>query len=292
MKNNKVFIGMTVGLLKTAIYNKINFSKSRSKSNGNYNTPISKAIRKYGRDCFTFREIDTSLSLKELYKLRAYHILKHKSTNRKYGYNCQTGEDVGFSITEDVCIQLSEINSGKVEPKDRNVKRSLTMKEKWKNPTDKMIIDSYNKKHQIGSRDIRGKKNPMYGKGMKGKDNPMYGVTGKDHPCYGRVMSEEQKIKIGEGRNKYRDKKTKEMLEVIKNRTEKECIKCKKTKSLDMYGKNKARMDKLESWCSECERKRGRIKHYKNISPHKTRNRYGYLIKDVIEGKIKNEKES
>lgn len=287
IKNNKVFIGMTVGLLKTARYNKLNFATNKIKSNGNYNTPLSKAIRKYGKECFIFREIDSSLSLKKLYKLRANHIIKNKSTNRKYGYNCQSGEDIGFKVTEDVCIQLSEINSGKIEPKDRNIKRSLAMKEKWRNPTDKMIIDAYNKKHQIGSRDIRGKKNPMYGKGRKGKDNPMYGRTGALHHMYGTTISKEQKMKLFKGRDKYRAKKRKEMLEVIKNRTEKECIKCKKTKPLNMYGKNKARMDKLESLCYECERKRGRIKYYKNKSPNKTRNRYGYLIKDVIEGKSK-----
>jgi len=89
MKNNKIFIGMTVGLLKVAMCNKLNFATNRSKSNGNYNTPLSKAIRKYGKDYFTSREIDSSLSLKELYKLRAHHILEHKSMNRKYGYNCK-----------------------------------------------------------------------------------------------------------------------------------------------------------------------------------------------------------
>ena len=119
-----------------------------------------------------------------------------------------------------------------------------------------------------------------------GKNNAMYGVRGKDHPSYGTTISKDQKIQMKKGREKYWVKNRKEKLEIIKNRTEKECIKCKKTKSLNMYGKNKARMDKLESWCLECERKRGRIKHYKNISPNKIRNRYGSLIKDVIEGKI------
>ena len=291
MKNNKVFIGMTVGLLKTAIHSKFYFSINRIKSNGNYNTPLSKAIRKYGKDCFTFREIDSSLSLKELYKQRAYHIFKCKSTNRKYGYNCQSGEDVGFSLTEDVCKQLSEINSGKVEPKERNIKRSLAMKEKWINPTDKMIVDSYNKKHQIGSRDIRGKKNPMYGRGMKGKDNPMYGVRGEDHPSYGIPLTQEHKNKISK-KNKIRALERKhKKLDMLKSRTEKECVKCKKTKPLNMYGKNKARLDELYSWCKECERKRGRIKYYKNTSPNKVKNRYGHLIKNVIEGKTNKRRE-
>ena len=193
----------------------------------------------------------------------------------------------GYKHTEEAKanMRLGQKNSSYIHTEEHKRKIGIASKKVW---LDEKFKQKMIKKHKEMGR-WKGKDNPFYGKGRKGKDNPMYGRTGALHHMYGKTISKEQKIKVFKSRDKYRAKKRKEILEVIKNRTEKKCIKCKETKSLDMYGKNKARMDKLESWCRECERKRGRINYYKNISPNKIKNRYGCLIKDVIEGKIKEE---
>ena len=107
-------------------------------------------------------------------------------------------------------MRQGQLNSDYIESEESKKRKSEAMKRHWKNPTEQMLKDGYNRKHQIGSRDIRGKKNPMYGKGMKGKDNPMYGRTGKLHPLYGRKLSKEHLEKLQAGRLKYlADKKAK-----------------------------------------------------------------------------------
>jgi len=178
-------------------------------------------------------------------------------------------------------MRLGQLNSDYVPSEETKKKTSDTMKKRWQEPTEQMLKDAYNKKHQIGSRDIRGKNNPMYGVIRKGKDNPMYGKRAWNR---GIPMTEEQKKKLKEGREKFQMKKRKELLEKYSKRTEKKCCKCKNVKSLDMFDKNKANLDGYFSTCKPCERKRGRERYYRLRSPNKVRNRYGKLIKDVIKG--------
>ena len=277
--NNKVFIGHTSMSLSRAIINKISQATAKNK---NYNCPFSKALRKYGVDNFIFTEIDKALSIKELNILKSGYIKQYNSMDRQYGYNCQSGQDKGFSVSEDVCEKISEMNKGKVEPKARNIKRSITMKNRWKNPTKKMLEDSYNKKHQLGSRDIRGEKNPMYGVSRKGKDNPMYGIKGEFHPNYGRVLTQEEKDVLSKAQKKRLAKRKIMLIEKYKDMTEKKCSKCKEIKKVDMFSKDKKALSGYLSSCKDCERIRAREKYYRKYSPNKTTNRYGKLIKDVI----------
>tara|TARA_Y100000593_G_scaffold65282_1_gene120331 strand:- start:178 stop:1119 length:942 start_codon:yes stop_codon:yes gene_type:complete len=149
-------------------------------------------------------------------------------------------------------MRLGQLNSDYVPSEETKKKTSEKMKKRWKNPTEKMLKDAYNKKHQLGSRDRRGKKNPMYGKGMKGKDNPMYGVTGKDHPNYGTTISKEQINLMQKGQEKYREKRRKEALA----RTEKKCNKCNNILNFNMFYKNRSSLDGVDYHCKECDKKR------------------------------------
>ena len=313
LKNDKIYIGSTImGLKQTKLHHK-------SCANRGHSRPIYDAIKKHGFYNFIYNEIGEFQSQDKAYEFKEACIREFNSMNPKYGYNCTTGRlDKGFKMNKETKAKISEINTGKVMPesfvkfmKERVGKKhpmfgkkhskevrenmrlgqlnsdyvpseetkkkvSETMKRRWKEP--EIIEKMKNRKWPPVTEETRKKLSIA----NSGKNNAMYGVRGKDHPNYGTTISKEQKKKLAIGRDKYNAKKKKEMLKVFKNRTEKECIKCKKTKSLDMYYKNKARLDKLESLCIECERKRGRIKYYKNISPNKVRNRYGHLIKDVI----------
>ena len=102
-------------------------------------------------------------------------------------------------------------------------------------------------------RDISGKNNPLYGVSRKGKDNPMYGKRAWNR---GIPMTEEQKKKLQEGREKYQAKKRKEMLEIYSQRTEKICYKCKHIKSLDMFYKSNSHLDGYAGLCKLCEKKK------------------------------------
>ena len=150
-------------------------------------------------------------------------------------------------------MSLAQLNSDYVQSEESKKRTSDTMKERWRNPTEKMLKDLYNRKHHIGSRDTRGKKNPMYGKGMKGKDNPMYG---KKPWNKGVPMTEQLKKKLQRGREKYQTKKRKELLKIYSQRTEKKCNFCKEVTPLDMFYKSNTNLDGYAGRCISCERQR------------------------------------
>jgi len=192
----------------------------------------------------------------------------------------------GLKHSKEVRARMSQAqkDSDYVQSEESKKRTSETMKERWREPTEQMLKDAYNKKHQIGSRDIRGKKNPMYGKGMKGKDNPMYGRTGALNPNYRKKMPDEHKQKLIEGGKKYKAKKREELIEKYKNRTEKKCTQCGNVKSVNEFNKSyNNSIDPIIARCKPCEKVRAREKYYRLRSPNKIKNRFGKLIKDVIQ---------
>ena len=287
-------------------------------------SPFSKAILRHGAHNFKFEILHSRISQKKAYDLKKKYIKEYNAMNPEYGYNCTTGGMESFKNAPHVIERQAEANTGKTMPEsfvkimkervgelhpafgfkhskqarenmrqgqlnsdyiqtEESKKRtSETMKGRWREPTEQMLKDAYNKKHQIGSRDIRGKKNPMYGKGMKGKDNPMYGK-----PAWNRgvPMTEENKQKLQEGREKHRRKATKELAGKYKNRTEKKCTQCNKVKPVNEFDKSyNNSIDPFIARCKPCEKVRAREKYYRLRSPNKIKNRFGKLIKDVIKG--------
>lgn len=89
--NNKVYIGLT------------NDTKNRWRANGkgykNYENdnprPFYNAIKKYGWDNFEQIILSDNLSYEEACEEEIKHIRKHKSTQKKYGYNVSEGGNGG-----------------------------------------------------------------------------------------------------------------------------------------------------------------------------------------------------
>ncbi len=71
----------------------------------------------------------------------------------------------------------------------------------WLKVQPKCNLTNKNEKWGAAPPKLKGEKNPHYGKKFtnnKGKNNPMFGVTGENHPRYGKTHSKETKRKISE----------------------------------------------------------------------------------------------
>ena len=112
----------------------------------------------------------------------------------------------GYKHTEEAKanMRLGQLNSDYIQTEEIKKRKSETMKRRWKEPA--VIEKMKNRKRSPITEETRKKMSIA----NSGKNNSMYGIRGKDHPCYGRIMSEEQKQKMAIGRNKYQDKKRKE----------------------------------------------------------------------------------
>lgn len=94
--NEKVYIGLSVNI-ETRIYNHY-WSAFYSKST-EYDSYLSRAIRKYGKDNFVY-EIIEICTIAELPSRERYWISYYRSTNRGIGYNVSSGGE-GNSIWSD-----------------------------------------------------------------------------------------------------------------------------------------------------------------------------------------------
>ena len=193
------YIYKTTNLLNNKIY--------IGKKHKNYFVPdyfgsgilIKKAIKKYGKENFKVEVIDWCDSLEELNMKEKYYIETLNSDRHTgLGYNIAKGGDGG------------------------DLFNTLTIKEKinFIESCRKRSLGENNPNYGNGDK-IRGNKNPSkrlevrkrLSETSSGKNNGMYGVTGKNHPMYGKHMSEESKEKMRETR---RNKKP----------IKKECIFC------------------------------------------------------------------
>ena len=294
--NNKIYFCATIydDLKKAKWYHrsKPKTYKRRHKLNPGKRlsmSPFHKAYLKYGERNFRYKIEGRFDNEDELYKFKEYLIFKHNTMNPILGYNCTTGGNetfknspetkkrqsiaftgkimpesfvkimkervgelhpcFGYKHTKEAIenMRQGQLNSNYVQSDDSKKRKSETMKRRWQEPE---VIAKMAKRKL---RDISGKNNPLYGVSRKGKDNPMYGKRAWNR---GIPMTEEQKKKLQEGREKYQAKKRKEMLEIYSQRTEKICYKCKDIKSLDMFYKSNSHLDGYAGLCKLCEKKK------------------------------------
>ena len=319
LKNNKIYIGCTSQGIKAIKFH----HKSNGRKISKRNSPIDKGMKKYGFCNFRYSIIGEFQSLEDAYKTKEACIKESKAMNPKYGYNCTTGRLDKFKMNKETKLKLSNASIGKTMPESfikfmservgekhpafgikrskevrENMKlgqlnsdyvqteevknrKSETMKRRWKEPA--VIEKMKNRKRGMVTEETRRKLSIA----SSGKNNAMYGIRGESHHFFGKQHDNNTKNKISKKNKIHALKRKEKKLELLKGRTEKECIKCKEIKPLNMYGKNSNSLDKLSYLCKECERKRSIAKYYKYKSPNKVRNRHGYLIKDILEGKMK-----
>lgn len=171
--NNKIYIG----------------KKHRSEFVPNYfgsGVLIRKAIEKYGKDNFKVEVIEWCETLEELNIKERYYIkVLNSDRHSGLGYNIALGGDGG-----NLLVNMSK--------EDR---------EKFINDCRERSIGEKNPNYGNGDK-LRGDKNPSkrpevrkrLSETSSGEGNGMYGVTGEDHPMYGKHMSEESKEKMRETR--------------------------------------------------------------------------------------------
>jgi group I intron endonuclease len=104
--NTKVYIGQTIRTLSSRWWD---HCKPSSRS------VISKAIRKYGKENFTYEVIDCANCLDELNDKEIHWISVYDSRNAEKGYNIAFGGENRI-MTEVIKIKLSESNKGKKKP--------------------------------------------------------------------------------------------------------------------------------------------------------------------------------
>jgi len=151
--NGKVYIGKTKNQVQRRWQNHVRLAKNGS------TVALHLAIRKYGATNFSFEEIISVLNENDLDYFEIHFIKEFNSCllNGGHGYNMTFGGD-GLSA---------------------GFKHSQTTK-------DKMSSSRLGKKKSQAHKDALSA-------AKTGEGNAMYGVTGPQHPCYGKTASKETK---------------------------------------------------------------------------------------------------
>jgi len=95
--NGKIYIGLSVNI-ETRIYN--HYRNAFCEKDKEYNSYLSRAIRKYGKENFLYETIE-ECSISELPIRERYWISYYNSTDRNIGYNISSGGDGNSTWTEE-----------------------------------------------------------------------------------------------------------------------------------------------------------------------------------------------
>jgi group I intron endonuclease len=108
--NSKIYIGLTTLSIEDRLYAHCNRG-NREKS------VFQKALKKYGKDNFSYEIIDTALSRQELIQKEINWIAFYNSTDAKIGYNRTKGGDGQVGMTEETKAKISKKKKGSKIPK-------------------------------------------------------------------------------------------------------------------------------------------------------------------------------
>lgn len=210
--NNKIYIGQTTNTFEIRYGN--NLEKYTT------NEHLKNAIYKYGLENFEIeKEFDIAYSKEELDKLEDMYIKIYDTTNRKFGYNKQSGGSYGKHLKE-TKNKISEKTKGKRKGSENtNSKKVVCLN------TDKMFScrreagEYYNIKTYTGitscclSKYKSAGKHPITGESLTWAYEEDYikmtkeeiqnkiieankGKIGSNNPMYGKKFSEESKRKL------------------------------------------------------------------------------------------------
>jgi len=158
---NKVYIGKT----SVSIENRI--KRHFKSAENNSNLYIHRAIRKYGKENFEFKQLDTATNLKELSQKEKYWIEYYKSYEKENGYNLTKGGEGGALVGE--ALERMKLHmKGKKPSLETLKKRSDALKGK-----------------------LSGEKNPWYGKKSLNSGKTM-------EEFYGKEKANKIKLKIAQ----------------------------------------------------------------------------------------------
>lgn len=158
----KIYVGQTVkGLHKRAARHVSDAFSTKSKA---YSSKFYRAIRKYGKDNFTWYMVYDNVPLKDLACLEIETISKLKSY--KYGYNSTLGGEttVGYHHSEEALKKISQSSRGR--------RHTNATKSKMSKASSGANNAMYGKKHsKMAIKKMSQAKIGQY----SGEDNPMYG---------------------------------------------------------------------------------------------------------------------
>lgn len=170
--NNKKYIGQTTR--ENPMDRWAEHEKEVKSTSKRSNTILYNAMRKHGVSNFTFEPIACCLDVDSLNKTEELLIKQHKSHISEGGYNIRWGGKNKI-ISEYTRKKISKSNTGKRTGKNNHF---------------------YGRKHSEETKQLIRNKN-------SGVNAPLWGRKGKEHPSYGRKLSETQYKAIHEYRKKH-----------------------------------------------------------------------------------------
>lgn len=135
--NGKVYIGQTTKSLRKRVIQHLTNSRPTTKAHKTY---FHKALNKYGIENFHLIILERCQTKQELDEREKYWIAYYNSTNRKYGYNIESGGKNGASgkkLSKEHKHKLLQANLGKHRKESTKQALSAIHKEMWKDPVFK-----------------------------------------------------------------------------------------------------------------------------------------------------------
>lgn len=117
--NSKKYVGFTTSTIERRFYEHI-----RNAINKNLNTPLYKAIRKYGADAFSLKLLESNDDIDYTLKVLEEKYIKLYDTYTN-GYNCTLGGEgtLGLKLTPERIQFLKDINTGRKQSSEQIEKR-------------------------------------------------------------------------------------------------------------------------------------------------------------------------
>lgn len=132
--NGKVYIGQTIKSLRRRVVQHISISRPTTKVHKTY---FHNALNKYGFENFDLAIIERCSSQEELNERETYWIAYYNSTNKKYGYNIDSGGQKGKktkSLSKKHKWALLKANLGCHKSEETKQQLSKIHRQKWKDP--------------------------------------------------------------------------------------------------------------------------------------------------------------
>ena len=192
--NNKAYIGISI--------HEPEKSRIQKHLSGKGNRIIANAVKKHGKDAFTYEILEANVFDVSLPKLEIFYIA-HYNTVAPNGYNLTYGGD-GASHLEQTRCKISESKRGKPRSAETRLKLSKANKGKKHSEDTRRKISEGNKGKQV-SAETRFKLSKI-NKGKKHSEDTRRKLSesrrGKTSPNKGKTMSMEQRRKISETRKR------------------------------------------------------------------------------------------